>query len=110
MAVEDLVDDFWRDALISNATGPQTQAKWMAFVSDLQARVARFPKGAQDEVLLRAITRNADCIGIAQVSLDALRGKLSIPISSGRLDQVAREILVRASVWQGVAAFFRLFR
>ena len=37
MAVEDLVDDFWREALTSNLTGPQAQAKWTTFIYDLQA-------------------------------------------------------------------------
>ncbi|EAQ35613.1 hypothetical protein NB311A_17594 [Nitrobacter sp. Nb-311A] len=38
MAIEDLVDDFWREALTANlTTGPQAQAKWVSFVYDLQA-------------------------------------------------------------------------
>lgn len=110
MAVEDLVDDFWRDALMSNLTGAQAQAKWIAFVSDLQARVAPFPNEAREEVILRAVTRNAECIGIARIDLDALRAKLGIPISNNRLVDVAAETFVRATIWQSVAAFFRLFR
>lgn len=110
MAVEDLVDDFWRDALTANLSGEQAQAKWMAFVTDLHARVAHFPKDAQDEVLLRAVTRNAECIGIAQVSLDALRKKLGLPVSTNRLAEVAAETVVRASIWQAVAALFRMVR
>ncbi|MBI5260869.1 MAG: hypothetical protein HY852_03505 [Bradyrhizobium sp.] len=79
MAVEDLVDDFWREALSSNLDGPQAQAKWNAFILGLRARVVRFPQNAQDEVFLRAAARNAECIAIARVSLDALRKKLGVP-------------------------------
>jgi hypothetical protein len=107
MAIEDLVDEYWRDALISNATGPQAQAKWNAFVYELQARVAHFPQAAQDEMFLRAAHRNAECIAIARVNLDALRGKLGIPAANNRLADIAAETLVRATVWQSVAAFFR---
>jgi hypothetical protein len=79
MAVEDLVDDFWRDALSANLDGPQAQAKWNAFILGLKVRVVRFPQEAQDEVFLRAATRNAECIAIARVNLDALRKKLGGP-------------------------------
>lgn len=79
MAVEDLVDDFWREALSSNATGPEAEAKWNAFFLNLQARAIRFPKQAQDEVLWRAVARNAECIAIAKGDLDALRKKLGLP-------------------------------
>lgn len=110
MAVEDLVDDFWRDALTSNLNGSQAQAKWMDFVYDLQARVARFPKEAQDEVFMRAATRNAECMGIAQVSLDALRQKLGLPVSNSKLAEVAAETIINATLGQGIAAFFRILR
>jgi hypothetical protein len=110
MAVEDLVDEFWREALMSNATGAQAQAKWNAFIYELQARVAHFPQEERDEVFLRAVKRNAECIAIARVNLDALREKLGIPAARNRLADVAAETLVRATVWQNVAAFFRLFR
>jgi hypothetical protein len=110
MAVEDLVEEFWRDALISNATGAQAQAKWNAFIHELKARVAHFPQEAQDEVFLRAAKRNAECIAIARINLDALREKLGIPAARNRLADVATETLVRATVWQGVGSFFRLFR
>jgi hypothetical protein len=50
MAIEDLVDDFWRDALISDLDVPQAQAKWNAFLLELKDRVVRFPQQAQDEV------------------------------------------------------------
>ena len=43
MAIEDLVDDFWRDALISDLDVPQAQAKWNAFLLELKDRVVRFP-------------------------------------------------------------------
>ena len=76
MAIEDLVDDFWREALISNLDATQAQAKWNAFILGLRDRVARFPQEAQDEIFLRAAARNAECIAIARVSLDALRKKL----------------------------------
>ena len=110
MAVEDLVDDFWREALTANLSGPEAQAKWMSFVYDLHARVARFPKEVQDEILWRAIARNAERIGTAQVSLDALREKLGLPVSNNRLAKLAVESLVSASIGQGVSAFLRIFR
>ena len=78
MAIEDLVDDFWRDALRSNPEGPQAQAKCNAFILDLRDRVAPFPQKAQDEIFRRAANRNAECIAIARVSLDALREKLAV--------------------------------
>ncbi|MDO9297478.1 hypothetical protein [Bradyrhizobium sp.] len=110
MAVEDLVDDYWRDVLISKATGAQAQEKWNVFIHGLKDRVAHFPQEAQDEVFLRGAKHNAECIAIARVSLDALREKLGIPATSNRLADVAAETLVRATVWQGVGSFFRLFR
>lgn len=88
MAVENLVDDFWREALIANATGPQAQGKWDAFIHGLKDRVAHFPQDAQDEVFLRAATRNAECIAIARVSLDALREKLGVPAGGNQLADV----------------------
>lgn len=78
MAIEDLVDDFWRESLAANLDGPQAQAKWMEFIHSLQTRVANFPKEAQDQVFMRAAVRNAECIGIAQVSLKSLRKKLGV--------------------------------
>ena len=78
MAIEDLVDDFWRDALRSNPNGPQAQAKWNTFILGLKDRVARFSQEAQDEIFLRAAKRNEECIAIARVSLDELRKKLGV--------------------------------
>ena len=78
MAIEDLVDDFWREALAANLDGAQAQAKWMEFIYGLQERVAAFPKEAQDEVFMRAAVRNAECIGIAQTNLKALKKKLGV--------------------------------
>jgi hypothetical protein len=78
MAIEDLVDDFWRDALISNLDVPQAQAKWNAFLLELKDRVVRFPQEAQDEVFLRAATRNEEYITIARGSIDALKEKLGV--------------------------------
>ena len=78
MAIEDLVDDFWREALISNLNGPQAQAKWNAFMLELQDRVTRFPQEAQDEVFRRAANRNSECILIARFSIDILKKKLGL--------------------------------
>lgn len=110
MAVEDLVDDFWKDVLGTNTTPEQAQAKWNAFVLALQARVAHFPKEAQDEVFLRAAARNSECMAIARGGLDNLRIKLGLPAASNRLAEVVADEIVRATVGQGVAALFRLFR
>ncbi|MET4490681.1 hypothetical protein [Bradyrhizobium sp. LA7.1] len=60
MAVEDLVDDFWRDALKSKLSGPQAEAKWNAFIHGLKDRVANFPQEAQDEVFMRAAKSNVE--------------------------------------------------
>jgi len=46
MAIEDLVDDFWRDTLTSKLSGPQAEAKWNALIYGLKDRVANFPKDA----------------------------------------------------------------
>ena len=78
MAVEDLVDNFWRDALTLKLDGPQAEAKWNAFILGLKVRVVRFPQEKQDEVFLRAAARNAECIAIARVSLEALKQKLGV--------------------------------
>ena len=78
MAIEDLVDDFWRDALTSNLDVPHAQAKWNAFLLGLQDRVVRFPQEAQDEVFRRAANRNSECILIARFSIDILRKKLGL--------------------------------
>jgi hypothetical protein len=42
MAVEDLVDEFWRNALRANPSGAQAQAKWITFIQELKDRVANF--------------------------------------------------------------------
>lgn len=110
MAVEDLVDDFWRDALRSNASGQQAQANWNAFIHGLKDRVARFPQEAQDEVFMRAARHNAGRIAIAQRSIDALRVELGLPPASNPLVDAAADTLVRATVWHGVGALFRWFR
>jgi len=110
MAIEDLVDDFWRDALISNVSGPEAQAKWNAFISGLRDRVANFPQEAQDEVFMRAAKHNAGRIAIARRSVDALRLELGLPPARSQLVDVAAETLVRATVWHGVGALFRWFR
>jgi len=78
MAIEDLVEEFWREALISNLDSSQAQAKWNAFMLELQDRVTRFPQEAQDEVFRRAAKRNAECIAIARSSIDTLRKKLGL--------------------------------
>ena len=110
MSVEDLVDDFWRESLAANLDGPQAQAKWNAFIFGLRDRVAKFPQPAQDEVFLRAAVHNANRIAVARENLDALRKQLGVPVPNNRLANVAAEALVRATVWQSVSAFFRLFR
>ncbi|MGY3511697.1 hypothetical protein [Bradyrhizobium lupini] len=103
MAIEDLVDDFWRDALISKLSGPQAEAKWNAFIYGLKDRVANFPKDAQDEVFMRAAKHNAGRIAIAQRNLDALRVELGLSPESNPLIEAAADTFVRATVWQGVA-------
>jgi hypothetical protein len=110
MSVEDLVDDYWRETLTANLNGPQAQAKYNDFIYGLRDRVAKFPQEAQDEVFLRAAKHNAGRIAQARVSLNFLREKLGVPVVDNRLADVAVETLVRATVWQGVSAFFRLFR
>ncbi|WAB76716.1 hypothetical protein [Rhodopseudomonas palustris] len=110
MSIEDLVDDFWRDALRSNATGEEAQAKWLAFVQGLQDRVAYFPKEAQDEVFLRAVTHNAQCIGMARVDLDALRQRLGVPVSHNKLVEAAADTVIRETLGLGMGALFRIFR
>lgn len=110
MSIEDLVDDFWRDALRSNATGAEAEAKWLAFIQGLQTRVARFPKEAQDEVFIRAATHNAQCIGMARADLDALRRRLGVPVSQNKLVEAVAETLVRETVSLGFGTLFRLFR
>ncbi|KYH01704.1 hypothetical protein [Bradyrhizobium sp. DOA1] len=110
MAVEDLVDDFWRDALRSKVGGPEGQAKWNAFINGLKDRVANFPQEAQDEVFMRAAKHNAARIALARKSLDALRVELGLPAENIPLVEAAADTLVRATVWHGVGALFRWIR
>ena len=110
MAVEDLVDDFWRDALRSKASGPQAEAKWNEFIHGLKHRVANFPQEAQDEVFMRAAKHNAGRMAIARKSLDALRVELGLPLENNPLVEAAADTLVRATVWHGVGALFRWIR
>jgi hypothetical protein len=110
MSVEDLVDDFWREALLAKLGGHEAQTKWNGFIAGLAKRVERFPQAAQDEVFRRAALHNAHCIQIAQGDLNALRQKLGVPDEENGLSRVAAEALVRATVCQGVGSLFRLFR
>jgi hypothetical protein len=58
MSVED-----WREALRSNSTGAQAQAKYSAISSRAASPGLQLPQEAQDEVFLRAARRNEEYIG-----------------------------------------------
>ena len=109
----DQLDDFWREALQSNA---YDQSKYTDLLKRLQAQVAHLPQAEQDKFFMTFATRNAEYIAIAQRDKDALRVRLGVPVPSpppintNRLAQVAADTVVRATIWQGIASIFRAFR
>jgi len=112
----DELDDFWRDALRSNA---YDQTKYTHLINRLQAQVAHLPQAEQEGFFKLLVERNAEYIAIAKRDKDALRVRLGVPVLSpsspspidtGRLAQVAADTVVRASIWQSITALFRAFR
>ena len=110
----DQLDDFWRDALQSG--GYDNQRKYADLIKRLQDQVSHLPQEEQDKFFMPFVTRNAEYIAIAKRDKDALRVRLGVPVSSpppvntDRLAQVAADTVVRATIWQGIAALFRGFR
>ncbi|WP_342723475.1 hypothetical protein AAFG07_30595 [Bradyrhizobium sp. B097] len=107
------LDDFWREALQSNA---YDQTKYADLLKNPQAQVAHLPQAEQDKPFMPLVMRNAEYIAIGKQDKDALRVRLGVPVSSpspvntARSTQVAAETAVRATIWQGIAALFRAFR
>ncbi|MCA6108079.1 hypothetical protein [Bradyrhizobium cenepequi] len=109
----DQLDDFWREALRSNA---YDQTKYTDLLKRLHDQVSHLPQSEQDKFFLPFVARNAEYIAIAKRDKDALRVRLGVPVSSpspvnpDRLVQVAADTVVRATIWQSIAALFRAFR
>ena len=107
------LDDFWRECLQSNSYDP---TKYTALLNRLLDQVRHLPQPEQDKFFLPIVLRNAEYIAIGKQDKDALRARLGIAnspspaINTGQLAQVAAETVVRATVWQGIAALFRVFR
>ncbi|WFU00068.1 hypothetical protein QA633_47780 (plasmid) [Bradyrhizobium barranii] len=96
----DQLDEFWREALQSNAFD---QTKYTNLLQRLQAPVAHLPQAEQDKFFMPFVARNAEYIAMAKRDKDALRARLGVPVSSqspvntDRLAQVAAETVVRAT-------------
>lgn len=105
------LDDFWREALQSDA---YDHTKYTDLLTRLHDQVSHLPQAEQDKFFMPFVTRNAEYIAIAKRDKDALKARLGIPVSSSvdtaRLAQVATETVVRATIWQGIAMLFRSFR
>lgn len=99
--------------LITDEGGPKTQAKYNAFIFRIRDQVAHLPQNEQDDIFREFVSRNAEYISIARHDLNALKIRLGVPVAvlnTPPLAQIAAETVVRASVWQGIAALFRAFR
>ncbi|WP_029585797.1 hypothetical protein [Bradyrhizobium sp. URHD0069] len=75
----DQLDDFWREALQSNA---YDQTKYTDLLKRLQDQVSHLPQEEQDKFFMPFVTRNAEYIAIAKRDKDALRVRLGVPVSS----------------------------
>jgi hypothetical protein len=87
------------------------QTKYTDLLTRLQAQVAHLPQVEQDKFFVPFVARNAEYIAIAKRDKDALRVRLGVPVSSpintGRLAQISADTVVRATIWQSIAAIFR---
>ncbi|WP_456827909.1 hypothetical protein [Bradyrhizobium sp. USDA 4518] len=107
------VDDFWRECLQS---GQNNQTKYADLIKRIQGQVSHWPQAEQDKLFMLLIDRNTEYIALMKRDRDALRARLGLPVSSptpintGRLAQVAADTVVRATIWQSIAALFRAFR
>jgi hypothetical protein len=114
----DQLDDFYRECFQANYFGDRKvfERKYAELIKRLQAQVAHLPQAEQDKYLMPFVTRNAEYIAIAKRDKDALRVRLGVPVSSpspintNRLAQVAADTVVRATIWESIAALFRGFR
>jgi hypothetical protein len=108
------LDDFWREGLQSGGGDKKRfERKYADFVKRVQDQVSHLPQGEQDRLAMQLVNRNAEYIAIAKRDRDALKVRLGLSASSaatGRLAQVAAETVVRATIWQSIAALFRGFR
>ncbi|MGL3211125.1 hypothetical protein [Bradyrhizobium sp. BR 1433] len=123
------VDAFWRE--IFGRDRKFVEMKHREFMARMQDQVSHLPKAEQDTLLWQVVTKNNEYIHLAGRDRDALRAKLGLSvaspssrtaasspsanapassISTDRLAQVAAETVVRATVWESVAALFRAFR
>lgn len=114
MNVEEIQDNFWREALAMDPNNSKgMQVKYAQFMQNVQNEISHLSQTEQDEILKGLVSRNSEYMSIAKTDRNALRMKLGMPSvtpSSNHLAQVAAETAVRATVWQGIAALFRAFR
>jgi hypothetical protein len=118
LSAVDQLDDFYRESFRMNYFGDREDflKRYADLFKRLQAQVAHLPQVEQDKFFMPIVTRNAEYIAIAKRDKDALRIRLGVPVSSpspvntGRLAQVAADTVVRATIWESIAALFRGFR
>jgi hypothetical protein len=114
----DQLDDFYRECFQMNYFDDREGflRRYNDLFKRLQAQVAHLPQAEQDKFFLPVVMRNAEYIAIGKQDKNALRVRLGVPVSTpspintGRLAQVAADTVVRATIWQGIAALFRAFR
>ena len=105
------LDDFWRENLGRHRK--TIERKYTDFIKRLQGQVAHLPQAEQDWLCTQLFNRNAVYIATANGDRNALRVRLGLPAQSAatnRLAQVAAETVVRATIWESIAALFRAFR
>lgn len=107
------LDDFWRETLQS---GAYNQTKYTDLMKRLQDQVSHLPDEEQNRLVKPLVDRNAEYIAMAKRDRNALKVRLGVsvsspsPVNAGRLAQVAADTVVRATIWQSIAALFRGFR
>ena len=111
------LDDFWRECLQSSGGDKEFfESKYADFVQRVGDQVSHLPDEEQNRLVKQVFDRNAEYIAIAKRDKDALRVRLGVPVSSpspintNRLAQVAADTVVRATIWESIAALFRGFR
>ncbi|WP_316398237.1 hypothetical protein [Bradyrhizobium sp. 33ap4] len=114
------VDEFWREILGRDRKFIET--RYTAFIKRMQDQVSHLPKAEQDALLWLVYAKSEEYTKLAELDRGALKVRLGLPPSShatvqlassrstGRLAQVAAETVVRATIWESIAALFRVFR
>ena len=110
-----MLDDFWRSAILQSAHDMSLIPRmWEDFVRNTAVATSHMPKVEQEAYIGEMLNMNVQYMNEFQRNQQGMRARLGIGrsdnMAGSQIAKVAVNAAVRATVWQSVAAVFRLFR